>query len=100
MCDVVSFMIQRSGSGIASSNNRQGENEAIGRYVLVGGLAFQLVSFGLFLCVFRRFHVLANRLAKPDAPVGWRQVVLSVYVSSILIMVSGCLVLVLRVFMI
>ncbi|KIE03658.1 RTM1-like protein, partial [Metarhizium majus ARSEF 297] len=87
VCDVVSFLIQGSGSGIASSDNWQGEKEKIGRYVLIGGLSFQLVAFGLFLCVFRRFHVLANRMARPEAPTGWQQVVLSVYISSVLIMV-------------
>ncbi|KAK9440801.1 7-aminocholesterol resistance protein RTA1 [Metarhizium brunneum] len=87
VCDVVSFFIQGSGSGIASSDNWQGEKEKIGRYVLIGGLSFQLVAFGLFLCVFRRFHVLANRMARPEAPTGWQQVVLSVYISSVLIMV-------------
>ncbi|EFY91230.1 RTM1-like protein [Metarhizium acridum CQMa 102] len=87
ICDVVSFTIQGNGSGIASSDNWQGEKEKIGRYVLIGGLSFQLVAFGLFLCVFRRFHVLANRMARPEAPKGWQQVVLSVYISSVLIMV-------------
>jgi hypothetical protein len=87
ICDIVSFIIQGNGSAIASSDNWQGEKEKIGRYVLIGGLAFQLVAFGLFLCVFRRFHVLANRMAAPQAPKGWRQVTLSVYVSSVLIMV-------------
>lgn len=80
-------MIQGNGSGIASSDNWQGEKEKIGRYVLIGGLVFQLVAFGLFLCVFRRFHVLANRMAVPEAPKGWQRVVLSVYISSVLIMV-------------
>jgi hypothetical protein len=89
ICDILSFIIQGNGSAIASSDNWQGEKEKIGRYVLIGGLAFQLVAFGLFLAVFRRFHVLANRMATPQAPKGWQQVVLSVYVSSVLIMVRA-----------
>lgn len=87
-CDVVAFLIQGSGSGIASSKNWKGEMERIGRNVLIGGLAFQLVAFSLFLCVFRRFHVLANRHAVGNAPQGWRKIVLAVYISSGLIMVS------------
>ncbi|KAF4464614.1 RTM1 [Fusarium albosuccineum] len=86
-CDIVAFLIQGSGSGIASSDNWQGDMERIGRNVLIGGLAFQLVAFSLFLCVFRRFHVLANRMAVSDAPQGWQKVVLAVYVSSCLIMI-------------
>ncbi|KAH7275777.1 hypothetical protein MRS44_006027 [Fusarium solani] len=86
-CDIVAFLVQGSGSGIASSDNWQGQMEKIGRNVLIGGLAFQLVAFSLFLCVFRRFHVLANRMAVDGAPNGWQKVVLAVYVSSSLIMV-------------
>ncbi|CAG7564901.1 unnamed protein product [Fusarium equiseti] len=86
-CDIVAFLIQGSGSGIASSDNWQGEMERIGVKVLIAGLSFQLVAFTLFLCVFRRFHVLANRMAVDTAPKGWEKVVLSVYISSILIMV-------------
>lgn len=85
--DVFAFLIQGSGSGIASSNNWTGPNEEIGRWVLVGGLAFQFVSFGAFLCIFVRFHHLAKLYALQEAPVGWRKVVLAVYMSSAAIMV-------------
>lgn len=87
-CDIVAFIVQGSGSSIASSNDWTGPTEKTGRYVMVGGLVFQLVAFSLFLSVFGRFHFLANRMAVSDAPEGWRKVVLSVYTSSILIMVS------------
>ncbi|KAF5645546.1 RTM1 [Fusarium sp. NRRL 52700] len=86
-CDVIAFLVQGSGSGIASSDNWQGEMERIGVKVLIVGLAFQLAAFSLFLCVFRRFHVLALRMAVEYAPRGWQKVVLAVYISSILIMV-------------
>ncbi|KAF6523822.1 hypothetical protein HZS61_012321 [Fusarium oxysporum f. sp. conglutinans] len=69
-CDVIAFLIQGSGSGIASSDNWQGEMERIGVKVLIVG----------------RFHVLALRMAVEDAPRGWQKVVLAVYISSILIM--------------
>lgn len=87
-CDVVAFLIQGSGSGVASADNWQGEMERIGVKILIAGLVFQLFAFSLFLCVFRRFHVLARRMAVDTAPLGWEKVVLSVYISSILIMVS------------
>lgn len=86
-CDIIAFLVQGSGSGIASSNNWQGKEESIGRNVLIGGLAFQLIAFALFLSVFGRFHVLANRHEVNDAPKDWRKLVLAVYVSCILIMV-------------
>ncbi|KAK7221033.1 hypothetical protein V2G26_009036 [Clonostachys chloroleuca] len=87
VCDVIAFLVQGSGSGIASSNNWQGNTERIGRYVLIGGLAFQLVAFSLFLCVLGRFHVLANRHKVRDSPKGWAKLVVAVYISSVLIMV-------------
>ncbi|KAH7261249.1 RTA1 like protein-domain-containing protein [Fusarium redolens] len=86
-CDVIAFLIQGSGSGIASSDNWQGEMERIGVKILIAGLGFQLAAFSLFLCVFGRFHVLALRKSVDDAPRGWQKVVLAVYISSILIMV-------------
>ncbi|RGP63484.1 hypothetical protein FLONG3_9871 [Fusarium longipes] len=86
-CDVIAFLIQGSGSGVASSDNWQGEMERIGVKILIAGLAFQVFAFSLFLCVFRRFHVLAGRTAVDNAPKGWQKVVLSVYISSILIMI-------------
>ncbi|KAF4945413.1 hypothetical protein FGADI_11915 [Fusarium gaditjirri] len=86
-CDVIAFLIQGSGSGIASSDNWQGEMEKIGVKVLIVGLVFQLVAFSLFLCVFGRFHTLALRMAVEDAPMGWQKLVLAVYISSVLIMV-------------
>ncbi|CAG9943847.1 unnamed protein product [Clonostachys rosea f. rosea IK726] len=87
VCDIIAFLVQGSGSSIASSNNWQGNTERIGRYVLIGGLAFQLVAFSLFLCVFGRFHVLANKYEVRDAPKGWAKLVVAVYISSVLIMI-------------
>ncbi len=86
-CDIIAFLVQGGGSGIASSNNWQGNEERVGRNVLVGGLAFQFIAFSLFLCVFGRFHVLAKCYAMPNAPVGWEKLTYAVYTSSALIMV-------------
>ncbi|KAI5467780.1 RTA1 like protein-domain-containing protein [Mariannaea sp. PMI_226] len=87
VCDILAFLIQGSGSAIASADDWQGNGEKVGRNVLIGGLAFQIVSFTLFFCVFRKFHVLGNRMAVADAPAGWKMVVRSVYLSSTLIMI-------------
>lgn len=89
VCDIVALLVQGGGSSIASADDWQGSGERIGRSVLIGGLVFQAVAFSLFLCVFRRFHVLGNRVAVGDAPKGWHRVVRSVYISSGLIMVSS-----------
>jgi hypothetical protein len=87
--DVIAFLIQGSGSGIASSADWTGDTAKIGQDVLIAGLVFQLVSFSIFLAVFGRFHFLANRFESEDAPKGWKKVVRAVYVSSICIIVRA-----------
>lgn len=56
--------------------------------MLIAGLATQLAAFTFFVGVLRRFHQLANTEGRADAPRGWRKVLLAVYVSSGLIIVS------------
>lgn len=86
-CDVVGFVIQGNGSGVASSNNWQGETKDIGEKILIAGLAFQFVAFSAYLCVLVRFHLRANRSAVETAQRGWKNVVRAVYISSAMIMV-------------
>jgi hypothetical protein len=88
--DIVSFFVQCSGSGVASSTEWAGNTALIGVRILIGGLALQVVAFLFFLSIFSRFHYLATRkgLAAVDAPVGWENVVTAVYVSSFCILVS------------
>ncbi len=88
-CDIISFLVQAAGSGAASSDNWTGPNQKTGVDSLIGGLSMQVLTFAVFLCVFARFHTLANRLEVPEAPKGWRKVVTAVYVSSFLVMVSA-----------
>ncbi|KAH7151907.1 RTA1 like protein-domain-containing protein [Dactylonectria estremocensis] len=87
ICDVIAFLVQGSGSSIASADEWTGNGEKIGRRILIGGLVFQLVAFALFLSIFHKFHVLGNRKSVEDAPKGWQMVVRAVYISSALIMV-------------
>ena len=87
--DVISFLVQCSGSGVGSSANWAGSTADVGVKILIGGLALQALSFGFFICIFSRFHYLAKRgLTTEDAPAGWERIVAAVYTSSILIMVS------------
>jgi hypothetical protein len=86
--DIISFFVQSSGSGVASSKSWTGPTERIGTYILIGGLGFQVLAFSLYLSVFGRFHYLANKVEVENAPHGWRRVVRAVYISSSLIMVS------------
>lgn len=87
-CDVLAFLVQGGGSGLASSDNWTGPNKDAGEKVLIAGLAFQFVAFSAYLCIFVRFHRLGKVVEVETAPGGWRNVVRAVYVSSSLIMVS------------
>lgn len=86
-CDILSAMVQSAGSGISGSQNWAGPTAQTGIYVLMGGLSFQALTLAWYLCIFVRFHRLANLYATSDAPSGWRDLVTAVYVSSILVMV-------------
>lgn len=87
--DIVSFLVQSAGSGVASSVEWVGPTADVGVKILIGGLALQAVAFGFFVGVLSRFFWLAKRggCVSADAPVGWEKVVWAVYTSSGLILV-------------
>ncbi|KAK1759565.1 RTA1 like protein-domain-containing protein [Echria macrotheca] len=87
--DIVSFLVQCAGSGVASSTEWAGNTARIGVFILIGGLSLQAVAFLFFLSIFSRFHYLATRKgqAAAHAPVGWEKVVRAVYVSSFCILI-------------
>ena len=88
-CDIISFLIQVSGSGIASSGNWQGGVSKIGTDILIVGLATQVMTFAFFLVIVATFHaVTRSGKMRPDAGEGWKKVLMAVYISSTLIIVS------------
>lgn len=90
--DVLTLLIQASGSAIAASNNWEGDTVKIGENVLIGGLALQLVTFSFFLVIVWRFHVLVGKEGvNAGAGEGWRKVLWAVYVSCSMIIVSNSL---------
>jgi hypothetical protein len=87
--DVITFLIQVSGSGIASSGNWEGSTTKIGVDVLMVGLGVQLATVVFFFGVVGRFDVLTRRgEVRPEVEDGWRKVLWAVYISSGLIVVS------------
>lgn len=85
----MSFLIQVSGTGIASSQNWDGKTLKIGEDILITGLAIQVATFGFFLAIVGRFHLLTRAVGvRNDAGEGWKKVLKPVYISSILIIVS------------
>lgn len=54
--DCFSFLLQGSGSGVASSGSWQGTTKTIGIDVIIGGLVLQVVTFSFFLVITVMFH--------------------------------------------
>ena len=89
--DILSAGVQSSGSAVASGDDWVGPAAQTGINILTAGLAVQLVTIVGFIGVFARFHRLANRHARPDAPASWRKLMMAVYIASALITVGPCL---------
>jgi len=91
ICDILSFLVQASGSGIASSNNWQGNSEKIGVDVLIAGLATQLVTVLVFAVLLGTFTnmVFAKGRAKDTAPSGWKRVHMAICISILFIAVRS-----------
>jgi hypothetical protein len=88
--DIISLLIQVSGSAIASSSSWTGSTVGTGENILIAGLATQVLTFGFFLAVMVRFHLLTRiHGEKETAPGRWRRMMNAVYVSCSLIMVCA-----------
>ncbi|KAM5441620.1 hypothetical protein MferCBS31731_003301 [Microsporum ferrugineum] len=83
--DILSFLTQASGSGIAASGNWEGSTKTTGEGVLKGGLALQLITFTLFLALVARFHSRANAVSKSGIDSGVFKVLLGIYISGFFI---------------
>jgi hypothetical protein len=87
--DILSFLTQASGSGIASSNNWEGTQKNIGVGVLIGGLVLQLVTFALFLVIVIWFDVKSKPSSRGGSTEsGMRLVLNGIYVAGFFILVS------------
>ncbi|KAK2827864.1 hypothetical protein FQN49_007267 [Arthroderma sp. PD_2] len=83
--DILSFLTQASGSGIASSGGWEGNSKTTGENVLKGGLALQLITFSLFLALVARFHSRAKAVSKNGIDSGLFKVLLGIYISGFFI---------------
>ncbi|KAH6673652.1 RTA1 like protein-domain-containing protein [Halenospora varia] len=89
VCDVVTLLIQASGSGIASSGNWKGKMADVGNNVLIVGLAIQLATFTFFVVIVSKFHFLTRKEGNVSDEAGhaWKKVLFAVYISSTLIII-------------
>ncbi|KAK0118343.1 hypothetical protein ONS95_012633 [Cadophora gregata] len=87
--DIVTLLIQVSGTSIASSNDWEGGMVRVGEDILIAGLAIQCSSLVVFLAILWKFWTLANTQQRDNAGNGWRLVVRAVAISCLLILVSA-----------
>ncbi|KAF2099714.1 RTA1-domain-containing protein [Rhizodiscina lignyota] len=89
-CDIMSFLIQASGSGIAASVNWVGSTADIGQDVLLAGLGTQVATFVFFIAILVIFILRVKREGeRADSPDGWRKVLYSVCISSALVLIRS-----------
>lgn len=86
--DVLSFVTQGSGIGIAAAGNWEGTEKDVGFGILITGLVLQLVTFVVFLAIVLLFHLQA-RSAGDGIDGGHRMVLMGIYISGFFIIVSA-----------
>jgi hypothetical protein len=85
--DVLSFLTQGAGSGIASSGNWEGSQKDIGEGVLIGGLTLQLLTFSTYLVFLFRMVHRVHTSPGLSFPYGMRQVLTGVFIASAFVQV-------------
>ena len=56
-CDVVSLLLQAAGGGIASAASNENKSPDVGDHIMVTGLAFQVLTLAVFICLCTDFAV-------------------------------------------
>ncbi|KAI1073748.1 putative RTA1 domain protein [Whalleya microplaca] len=85
--DVVCFLVQSSGSSLASAYGWVGPTADIAINILLAGLALQVLAFSTYLCILTRFYYLSRSMVVANAPLGWSKVLKAVCISSSLILI-------------
>ncbi|KAL8870446.1 MAG: hypothetical protein Q9174_003515 [Haloplaca sp. 1 TL-2023] len=94
--DVWSFMIQSTANGRATGAGllvkKDPDAKNTGKWIIIGGLAVQLIFFGLFIIVSLRFN--SNIRKSPTSAskshvIPWRRTLYFLYAASILIMIRS-----------
>ncbi|OAA52892.1 RTA1 like protein [Cordyceps fumosorosea ARSEF 2679] len=85
--DVVSFMIQGGGAGMLVKAD-SADSHSLGQNIIIGGLVFQILIFGVFVAVALSFHrnFARDGLVNCYLEVQWREVLVMLYGTSGLVM--------------
>lgn len=91
--DVFSFIVQASGAGLrvqAGMGNSTMDPE-LGSHIIVGGLIFQIIIFGLFIVTALMFHIRFRRDTEPDGSshIPWRSTLAMLYFTSAFVMIRN-----------
>ena len=91
--DIISFYIQGGGGGLTAAGSRSngtGPNlSVLGQWVIIGGLVFQIIIFGLFCVTAIKFHKRYERSVVAPAWGEWKQMMHMLYFVSGLIMIRS-----------
>lgn len=87
--DILSFLTQGAGSGIAASGGWEGNMKNIGEGVLIGGLSLQLLTFTVYgVFMFRLVNRVHNSPQASFIP-GVKHVLIGVAIAAVCIQVSS-----------
>lgn len=91
--DVFSFIIQASGAGlrVQAGMGKSTMDPELGGHIIVGGLIFQIIIFGLFIVTALMFHIRFRRDTKShesnDIP--WQTTLVMLYLTSTFVMIRN-----------
>jgi RTA1 like protein len=86
--DVLSFFIQGGGGGVMASNSK---DTKLGENIILGGLFFQLITFGLFVVAAVILHMRMRKRGVSDPSIKWEQMLMVLYTVSGLIIFRNIL---------
>ncbi|KAM5354686.1 hypothetical protein ACJ41O_001333 [Fusarium nematophilum] len=91
--DAFSFLVQASGAGLrVKAGNGDGTNPNLGTNIIVGGLIFQIVIFGVFIVTAVVFNQRFKKNAVSDSleyDVPWQASLNMLYITSLMVMVRN-----------
>jgi len=87
-CDILSFLIQSAGIGVASSQNWDGE---AGINTLITGLSTQLATNVVFIALVVAFYkkTVIDGVVSRDVPSNWKSLLLVIMATIILILIRS-----------
>jgi len=89
--DVLSFIVQSSGGAMLAQAKNNSDFQR-GEYVIIGGLAIQVISFGFFIIVSAIFHHRISRSPTEQSAqvkVPWKKFLWILYAASAFIMIRS-----------